>query len=89
MLTRKGGSKSSWGLGLKAEPHPLDRVLGQNLAAKRRECKLSREALAAMIRMPASWIDAYEAGEERVLVQHLFTFAQAFGVTPGAFFEGL
>ncbi len=56
--------------------HPIDRIVGENLRARRLELGLSRKTLAARIGVSAQQIAKYEQGQTRVSASTLYCLSR-------------
>lgn len=73
-------------------PHPPAAFLkhfGQQLKAKRREARLSQEALADATQLHRTYIGAVERGERNVTLRSLVKLAKGLGLTVGQLIDGL
>ena len=67
----------------------VDAYLGRRLRRRRRSLGLSQQALAQAIGARFQQIHKYETGENRISAARLWALANALGVSPDYFFEGL
>lgn len=70
------------------ETHPIDIHIGHRLRARRRELKLSQEALGTAIGVSFQQVQKYERGVNRLSGSMIWGAAKALRVEPGYFFEG-
>jgi len=69
-------------------PNLIDKHVGRRLRWRRRELKLSQEALAERLGVTFQQVQKYERGANRVSAGRLFELAQALDTTIPYFFEG-
>jgi len=70
-------------------PHPVDVHVGTRIRAQRLMCGLSQSDLAKLVSISFQSVQKYEQGENRVSASRLYEFAEALGVPPQYFFDGL
>ncbi len=70
------------------KPHPVDKVVGENIRRLRLQCGMSQEQLGAQSGVTFQQIQKYEKGSNRVSASRLDEFAQLFNVDHNAFFTG-
>lgn len=70
-------------------PHPLDLRVGVLIRTRRREIRLSQEALAKACGVSFQQIQKYEAGTNRISFSRLVEIAKALQVPCAWFFEGV
>jgi transcriptional regulator with XRE-family HTH domain len=70
-------------------PNRIDKYVGQRMRERRKELKLSQEALAAQLSITFQQIQKYERGANRISAGRLFEMAQALRTTIPYFYEGL
>ena len=69
-------------------PSLIDKHVGRRLRWRRRELKLSQEALAERLGITFQQIQKYERGANRVSAGRLFELAQALDTTIPYFYQG-
>ena len=69
-------------------PSLIDKHVGRRLRWRRRELKLSQEALADRLGVTFQQIQKYERGANRVSAGRLYELAQALETTIAYFFQG-
>ncbi len=69
-------------------PSLIDQHVGRRLRWRRREMKLSQEALAEKLGLTFQQVQKYERGANRISAGRLFELAQALDTTIQYFFEG-
>lgn len=74
---------------LSATTHPLDAGIGQRLRAARKAAGASQTDLASAIGVTFQQLQKYERGSNRVSASALVLLAQALGVAPTIFLDGL
>ena len=57
------------------------RILGQQIAARRRYLKMTQSALADKVHMSRASIANIESGRQNVLLHHLYRFAKALNIS--------
>lgn len=70
-------------------PHPIDVHVGARIRAQRIVHGLTQSELAKLVGISFQSVQKYEQGENRVSASRLYEFAQALGVAPQHFFDGL
>jgi transcriptional regulator with XRE-family HTH domain len=70
-------------------PHPIDIHVGARIRAQRVLRGLTQSDLARLVGISFQSVQKYEQGENRVSASRLYEFAQALGVAPQHFFDGL
>ncbi|MDP1642747.1 MAG: helix-turn-helix domain-containing protein [Phenylobacterium sp.] len=70
-------------------PHPLDVRVGVLIRTRRKEIRLSQEALAKACGVSFQQIQKYEAGTNRISFSRLVEIARALHVPCAWFFEGV
>jgi transcriptional regulator with XRE-family HTH domain len=70
-------------------PHPIDIHVGARIRAQRVIRGLTQSDLARLVGISFQSVQKYEQGENRVSASRLYEFAQALGVAPQHFFDGL
>ena len=65
----------------------IDVHVGHRIASRRRRTGWSIETLAARTGLPVMRLQAYEAGQRRVVAPDLLSLSGAFDVPPSYFFE--
>jgi transcriptional regulator with XRE-family HTH domain len=70
-------------------PHPIDVHVGARIRAQRIIHGLTQSDLARLVGISFQSVQKYEQGENRVSASRLYEFAQALGVAPQHFFDGL
>lgn len=70
-------------------PHPIDIHVGARIRAQRIVCGLTQSDLAKRVGISFQSVQKYEQGENRVSASRLYEFAEALGVAPQHFFDGL
>jgi transcriptional regulator with XRE-family HTH domain len=70
-------------------PHPIDIHVGARIRAQRVVRGLTQSDLARLVGISFQSVQKYEQGENRVSASRLYEFAQALGVAPQHFFDGL
>lgn len=70
------------------KPHPVDKVVGENIRRLRLQCGMSQEQLGAQSGVTFQQIQKYEKGTNRVSASRLDEFAHLFNVDHNAFFTG-
>jgi transcriptional regulator with XRE-family HTH domain len=70
-------------------PHPIDIHVGARIRAQRVIRGLTQGDLARLVGISFQSVQKYEQGENRVSASRLYEFAQALGVAPQHFFDGL
>lgn len=70
-------------------PDPIDKHVGEMIWRRRREVGLSRRALGELIGIGLKQVNKYETAVNRVSAGRLHGIADALGVRPSYFFEGL
>lgn len=70
-------------------PHPIDIHVGARIRAQRVLRGLTQSDLARLVGISFQSVQKYEQGENRVSASRLYEFAQALGVAPQYFFDGL
>jgi transcriptional regulator with XRE-family HTH domain len=70
-------------------PHPIDIHVGARIRAQRILCGLTQSDLAKRVGISFQSVQKYEQGENRVSASRLYEFAEALGVAPQHFFDGL
>jgi transcriptional regulator with XRE-family HTH domain len=70
-------------------PHPIDIHVGARIRAQRVMRGLTQSDLAKLVGISFQSVQKYEQGENRVSASRLYEFAQALGVAPQHFFDGL
>lgn len=81
--------KSSGRMASKGFPNPVDVAMGATIRRLRVERGISQEALGDAVGLTFQQIQKYERGANRISASRLYDVAEAFGVTPGSFFEAL
>lgn len=69
-------------------PNMIDKHVGRRLRWRRRELKLSQEALAGEVGLTFQQVQKYERGSNRVSAGRLYELAQALETPITYFFEG-
>jgi len=69
--------------------HAVDIHVGQRVRARRRELKISQQALSDEIDVTFQQVQKYERGANRISASKLFGISQVLGVPMDYFFEGL
>jgi transcriptional regulator with XRE-family HTH domain len=69
-------------------PSGIDRVVGQRIRWRRRECKLTQEKLGEKLGLTFQQVQKYELGVNRVSAGRLYEIAEVLGVPVSYFFEG-
>ncbi|MFW5679093.1 MAG: helix-turn-helix domain-containing protein [Pseudomonadota bacterium] len=72
-----------------AEPHHIDRHVGQRLRMRRLLLGMSQERLGELLGLTFQQIQKYERGANRLGASRLFDAARALGVDVAFFFEDL
>ena len=67
----------------------VDRHVARRIRERRLELGLTRQQLAELVGITYQQAHKYEHGTNRIAVGRLFPIAQALGVEPAHFFEGL
>src|SRR4051794_19057954 len=75
--------------GARARPQDIDRHVGRRIRERRLLLGLTQMQLADLIGVTYQQAHKYEAGVNRVSAGRLGTIANALGVEPGWFFEGV
>jgi transcriptional regulator with XRE-family HTH domain len=70
-------------------PQDVDRYVGLRIRERRIMCDLTQAELADRISITLQQLSKYERGLNRISAGRLWALAQALGVEPGYFFEGL
>jgi transcriptional regulator with XRE-family HTH domain len=70
-------------------PHPIDLHVGARIRAQRVVRGLTQSDLAKLVGISFQSVQKYEQGENRVSASRLYEFAEALGVAPQHFFDGL
>jgi len=70
-------------------PHPIDVHVGARIRAQRVVRGLTQSELAKLVGISFQSVQKYEQGENRVSASRLYEFAEALGVAPQHFFDGL
>lgn len=70
-------------------PSHIDLHVGRRLYARRRELKLSQEALANRVGLTFQQVQKYERGTNRISAGRLYEFAKALETTITYFFSGM
>jgi transcriptional regulator with XRE-family HTH domain len=70
-------------------PHPIDIHVGARIRALRVAQGLTQSDLAKRVGISFQSVQKYEQGENRVSASRLYEFAEALGVAPQHFFDGL
>lgn len=70
-------------------PHPIDIHVGARIRAQRIAHGLTQSDLAKLVGISFQSVQKYEQGENRVSASRLYEFAEALGVAPQHFFDGL
>jgi transcriptional regulator with XRE-family HTH domain len=70
-------------------PHPIDVHVGARIRAQRIVRGLTQSDLAKLVGISFQSVQKYEQGENRVSASRLYEFAEALGVAPQHFFDGL
>lgn len=70
-------------------PHPIDIHVGARIRAQRVLRGMTQSDLARLVGISFQSVQKYEQGENRVSASRLYQFAQALGVPPQHFFDGL
>jgi transcriptional regulator with XRE-family HTH domain len=70
-------------------PHPIDIHVGARIRAQRVANGLTQSELAKLVGISFQSVQKYEQGENRVSASRLYEFAEALGVAPQHFFDGL
>jgi transcriptional regulator with XRE-family HTH domain len=68
---------------------PVDVHVGQMMRGIRRGQNMAQETFAAAMGVTFQQIQKYELGKNRVSASKMYLAAQALGVPPAAFFDGL
>jgi transcriptional regulator with XRE-family HTH domain len=77
------------GFGLDAKnPNKIDKYVGERMRTRRKELKLSQEALAALLGITFQQIQKYERGTNRISAGRLFELARALRTTIPYFYDG-
>lgn len=69
-------------------PNMIDKHVGRRLRWRRRELKLSQEALAGRVGLTFQQVQKYERGSNRVSAGRLYELAHALETTISYFFQG-
>lgn len=69
--------------------NPVDRHVGLRIRLRRRQAGFSQQRLAEIIGLTFQQVQKYERGANRVSASKLWDIAEALGVSPAYFFEGL
>ncbi|NTU82210.1 MAG: helix-turn-helix transcriptional regulator [Chloroflexales bacterium] len=64
---------------------PIDRQVGQRIAAAREERGMSQRAFAAQLGWPSGTLANYESGRRRLTLSHLAHIARTLDRSPAAF----
>jgi transcriptional regulator with XRE-family HTH domain len=70
-------------------PHPVDRHVGQRVAAKRMSLGYNQSDLGRALGLTFQQIQKYEKGANRISASKLWQMAKFFKVDVASFFEGL
>jgi transcriptional regulator with XRE-family HTH domain len=70
-------------------PHPIDVHVGGRIRTQRIVRGLTQSDLARLVGISFQSVQKYEQGENRVSASRLYEFAEALGVAPQHFFDGL
>lgn len=73
----------------KITSHPIDVHVGQRVRERRRELKMSQQALSDQIDVTFQQVQKYERGANRISASKLFGISQVLGVPIDYFFDGL
>ena len=73
----------------RGRPQDVDRHVGARMRARRIALGLTQHQVAELIGITSQQARKYETGVNRISVGRLYQVAQALGVEPGYFFEGL
>ncbi len=66
-------------------PEPLYKAIGAIVRRRRRRFEWSQKLLASRLRISRATLANIETGRQRVLVHHLYTFAEVLDMKPGDF----
>ncbi|MDZ4761593.1 MAG: helix-turn-helix transcriptional regulator [Alphaproteobacteria bacterium] len=69
-------------------PNFIDKHVGRRLRWRRRELRLSQEALAAKLGLTFQQVQKYERGANRISAGRLFELARALDTSIAYFYEG-
>lgn len=64
-------------------------IIGRNLMHLRHSCGMSQKQVAGTIGISFQQVQKYEKGQNRIPAEKLHRLKHCFGVSYGAFFEGL
>ena len=79
----------TWRLPSPTCTEPLHVILGQRLQRLRVERGMSRETLAARLRIPVAHVEGHESGTRLIRAHELIAYAKFFGVRVSSFFRDL
>lgn len=72
-----------------SESHPVDVHVGALIRARRKEIKLSQQALAAALGLTFQQVQKYESGHNRISASKLYAASQVLNMPVSAFFKDL
>lgn len=70
------------------QPHPIDRLVGNQIRMRRRDLGMSQERLAEHLGLTFQQVQKYERGHNRVSASKLFQIAEALETDISYFFKG-
>jgi transcriptional regulator with XRE-family HTH domain len=70
-------------------PNGMDEHVGRRIRERRRELKMSQQALAKQIGVAFQQVHKYENGKNRISAVRLFVLSEVLKVPVAYFFEGL
>lgn len=72
-----------------SESHPVDVHVGALIRARRKEIKLSQQALAAALGLTFQQVQKYESGHNRISASKLYAASKVLNMPVSAFFNDL